>query len=330
MGYQEFYYEFRKGVLAHEEWKVEEESFRFYPDGYMACDAEELTFIRMTNEKYYGIKSDVLQGDFVTFRIDKGSEEVMQGRYALQDLFELYERDGWVGVWQLLEDHMKVIRPFQNQNINSLFESYENIKERLMIRAINFTDNEAQLQNHVYRVFEDIALTVYVIIYEDRNGLGSTKLPLSCLEQWGKDENEVFETAFKNTMNLLPPRLFVNLGELIENNPDKGKFMEGEAPLRKLTNMDVPLVKTTKNINGAVAMFYPGVKERIAEMFDGSFYVAFTSIHEARVHRVGGWSPNRIKCSLDGVNRDFDREELLSRNVYLYNAKEKTFKALEI
>ena len=73
-----------------------------------------------------------------------------------------------------------------------------------------------------------------------------------------------------------------------------------------------------------------GVKERIAEMFDGSFYVAFTSIHEARVHRVGGWSPNRIKCSLDGVNRDFDREELLSRNVYLYNAKEKTFKALEI
>ena len=158
MGYQEFYYEFRKGVLEHKEWKIQEDSFRFYPEGYMACDEEELVFIRMTNEKYYGVKDDVLQGDFVTFRVDKGNSELMQSRYSLEDLYDLYQRDGWIGVWQLLEDHMKIIRPFKNHSISSIFDSYENAKEHLMLRLINFTDNEEQLQNHVYRVFEDIAL----------------------------------------------------------------------------------------------------------------------------------------------------------------------------
>ena len=126
MGYQEFYYEFRKGVLEHKEWKIQEDSFKFYPDGYMACDEEELTFIRMTNEKYYGVKADVLQGDFVTFRVEKGSDELLQSRYALQDLYDLYQRDGWIGVWQLLEDHMRIIRPFHNHSISSILDTYEN------------------------------------------------------------------------------------------------------------------------------------------------------------------------------------------------------------
>ena len=328
MGYQEFFYEFRKGVLEHKEWMVQEDSFRYYPDGYMARDKEELAFIRMTNEKYYGIKDDVLQGDFATFQVEKDGEEILQSRYALQDLYNLYQQDGWGGVWETLEGHMKFIKPFQKQDVSTLFESFETVKNHLMIRAINYSDNEEQLQNHVYRRFEDIALTVYVIIHEDNSGLGGAKLPKSYLEMWKIEEKRVFEEAFTNTMKILPPRLFVSLGELLENNSNKGKFMEGEAPLRMLSSMDIPLVKTEKNMNGAIAMFYPGVKERIAEMFGGSFYVAFTSIHEARVHRVDGWSPNRIKCSLDGMNRVCDKSEVLSRNVYLYNAKEKTFVAL--
>ena len=90
------------------------------------------------------------------------------------------------------------------------------------------------------------------------------------------------------------------------------------------------MVTTTRQLNGAIAMFYPGVKERLAELFDGSFYIAFTSLHEARVHRVGSISPRRIHRALNDINERFPKNEVLSRMVYLYDAQEKSMEMMEI
>ena len=329
MKYQEFCSEFKKGVLANKEWKIKEENYKFYPDGYIAANKEELDFIRITNEKHHGIKADILKGDFAVLRIEKGNDELVDSRYSLRDLYDVYKQDDWVGVWQVIDDHMKILKPFKNQNLTFVFDSYENAKDHLLIRAINFTDNEAQLEQHVYRRFADIALVVYVVLYDNVFGFGSAKLPKSTMETWEKDSDEIFEEAFENTMKMMPPRLYENPWEAMENDPEIGRFMDDE-PVLRMARKAIPLVKTTKNLNGAIAMFYPGVKERIAEMFDGSYYVAFTSIHEARVHRVGSMPPYRIKNSLDDVNETFPKEELLSREVFLYNAKERTFDVLEM
>ena len=59
-----------------------------------------------------------------------------------------------------------------------------------------------------------------------------------------------------------------------------------------------PTVTTTKQVNGAIAMFYPGVMERIAEMAGGSYYVVFTSIHEAKIHCAGSVDPGMILNTL--------------------------------
>jgi len=329
MKYQEFCSEFKKGVLANKEWNIKEENYKFYPDGYIAANKQELDFIRITNEKHHGIKADVLKGDFAVLRIEKGNGELVNSRYLLRDLYDVYKQDDWVGVWQVIDDHMKLLKPFKNQNLTAVFDSYENARDHLMIRAINFTDNEAQLEQHVYRRFADIALVVYVILYDNVFGVGSAKLPKSTMENWGKKSSEIFEEAFENTMKVMPPRLYENLWEAMENNPETGRFMDDE-PVLRMARKSIPLVKTTKNLNGAIAMFYPGVKERIAEMFDGSYYVTFTSIHEARAHRVGSIPPYRIKESLDDVNETFPREEVLSREIFLYNVKERTFDVLEM
>lgn len=44
------------------------------------------------------------------------------------------------------------------------------------------------------------------------------------------------------------------------------------------------LVTTTGRVNGAVAFFYPGVKDILAEKMGGDYYVAFPSVHEAIIH----------------------------------------------
>ena len=85
----------------------------------------------------------------------------------------------------------------------------------------------------------------------------------------------------------------------------------------------------TLEINGAIAVFYPGVAEKIAQDLGGDFYIAFTSIHEAQIHGVGMVSPEIVEYSLQETNRECTRpEEVLSNHVYRYNQEKKTFSML--
>ena len=206
--------------------------------------------------------------------------------------------------------------------------SYESIKERLIIRPINYTDHQHELKDIVCKVCGDIALVLYAILYDDAIGLGTTKVNKECLEIWKKGIEEVFEDAMNNTYLKALPRLYLN--PLDANNPTykKGAFMSANSKITKIGEMQAPMVTTTRQINGAIVMFYPEVKERLAELFDGSFYIAFTSIHEARIHRVGSVTPRMILRTLNEVNSIFPGNEVLSRKVYLYDAESKRMEPL--
>ena len=108
----------------------------------------------------------------------------------------------------------------------------------------------------------------------------------------------------------------------------KGAFMAAESTVGPLERWEIPTVTTTKQVNGAVAMFYPGVKERIAELYGDSYYVVFTSIHEARTHCRGAFSPRLILRSLKETNQAFPAEEMLSEKVFYYDREKKSFAAL--
>ncbi len=79
-------------------------------------------------------------------------------------------------------------------------------------------------------------------------------------------------------------------------------------------------------INGAVAMFCPGVAEKVVEVLEGDFYFACTSIHEAQVHALGTVSPDVIEKALRDTNRFCNQtSEVLSDRVYYYSSGNRTF-----
>ena len=99
----------------------------------------------------------------------------------------------------------------------------------------------------------------------------------------------------------------------------------------KMNSLYVPTVTTTKQQNGAIAMFYPGVQEKIAHVCGGSYYVVFTSIHDARIHVKGAMSARQILQSLKDVNKKFNKpEEILSRKVFYYDSEKKELEMLEL
>lgn len=75
---------------------------------------------------------------------------------------------------------------------------------------------------------------------------------------------------------------------------------------------------TTRTMNGAVALFYPGVQERLAQLMGGDYHVGFTSIHEAILHPVNRQSPENMRDSIHDINEVFPRDEMLSNEVFRY------------
>lgn len=106
--------------------------------------------------------------------------------------------------------------------------------------------------------------------------------------------------------------------------------MAFNSDIQSLSAMVVPAVTTTTQMNGAIAMFYPGVKERIAELFGGDYYVAFTSIQESRLHKKGTVPPRQILEQIKSANKTFDPTEILTRKVYLYERASKELRQLEL
>ena len=60
-------------------------------------------------------------------------------------------------------------------------------------------------------------------------------------------------------------------------------------------------LSTTIRTNGAVAIFLPGVAERIGQLMGGGFYMVFTSIHEVMIHNEKSADPEELKKVMEQV-----------------------------
>lgn len=277
--------------------------------------------IRDSNRNYFQSDEDVLQGDFLLPYREGG----LVCRFYIVNLYQCYEEGGWDEVTRQINGNILTAASL-GPNFTLDFADYEAVKNSLIIRPLNYSDNRYKLKD---RVFGDMALALYVSQGWTANGLSTSKVPCSILEGWGKDEDEVFGLTLSNTMADAPARIYKKAEETIHPPFELGAFMEAGTDM-SLGKLDAPIVSTSRLVNGAISMFYPGVKEKIAEMFGDSFYAAFTSISEARVHAVSVASPRAIKQQLATVNVTFSPEEVLSRKVYCYHKDSGEFKMMEL
>lgn len=333
MDYETFLEELIRAIPERESLGVEKEYVKFYPDGYSAKDLEELQFIRDTNLKYHKKEFDVLIGDFVLLYLDE--KRTGQCRFECKCMYDIYKEKGWKEIWKIFQDNVDTCNRVRNTGVVELLENrdYEALRDKLIIRPINYQKNKYDLKECIYRQVGDIALVLYVLLDDRRIGgrhdVTSAKMKKSVTDTWGLTEDEIFDRALGNTYVMAPPRMYFNPMDMKNPPYEKGAFMALNSPIREILPSQSPAVTTTNQMNGAIALFYPGVKERIAQMIGGDFYVAFTSMHEAKLHKAGTIAPIEIVRRLKGVNRSF-AEDALTAKVYLYKQESGWFGVKEI
>ncbi|WP_300846296.1 DUF5688 family protein [uncultured Acetatifactor sp.] len=334
MEYKEFISRLQK-ELGEKKQELGYDKMDFLEDGFTSSDEKELSIIRETNIKYYKTESDVLIGDYVILYQYKGKREQMC-RFDCGQLYREHEKGGWEAVWEQIFSSIESSRKFMELEIMDLIEKneYGLLKDKLFIRPLNFKDHRYELKDHIYRRIGDMVLVLYILASDENDGkrhdVMSIKVPKISMQEWGMEEEEVWENAMSNTYIMAPPRMYLKPMDSFNPPYHRGAFMALNSDITSLPPLAVPTVTTTAQINGAIAMFYPGVMKRIAELFGDDYYIAFTGTSEARLHKKGTIQPRNILMRIKRMNKTFDPSETLSNKVYLYETANQELRQLEL
>lgn len=207
---------------------------------------------------------------------------------------------------------------------------YDTAKSRLFVRLINYDRNADILRDVVHKTLGDIVFTVYAIVDENEFGIVSTKVLKSMVKKWDKNEDDIFNEAIKNTYYLTPPRIYKWEGVLCDESYAGDSFMNDEDIFDLDKSFSGNILSTTRKTNGAIAVFLPGVAEKISEMLNSDFYMVFTSIHEVMIHSTGsGVDPKDLKLVLQDTLREVTpSSDYLTEKIYKYNRRTHKFECV--
>lgn len=205
----------------------------------------------------------------------------------------------------------------------SMSFNYEDIRDKLTVQLVDEDKNRQRLKKLMYKSLGNgYAMIPYIELQECDLGIPRVAVTKEIAERKNYDENIIFQEAIDNMMKKYEPCMFT-LKDVIEGceddtcNPFSEGFVIDESEyLYALTNR--------KKNEGAAALFYPGIMERLSEIFDGDYFALPSSIHEFLI------LPESKKVDIqfmkdmvrDANEKVVEEDEILSEKVLKYDSSE--------
>ncbi len=261
-----------------------------------------------------------------TLHVSRKSSDYALSFY-LEELYRSYCKG--ISTEALSENIAEIVReedrtPVQIQE----FLSRSWVEENLFLRLVNFEKNLEQLKDAVYVRRLDLAAVFYVLTEQGEGGIKSFRLPRELWERMELgDAEEYFEYILENTERLFPAelkRIEDSLAECIrKEGGTEPEWLKKELQEESRENgRSLFYVLTNRQkLNGAIALFYPGLLSRLEEKFHGGFYLIPSSIHEILLLAE---SEEAEAGELNQMVREVNEshvipEEILSDHVYYYH-----------
>lgn len=192
-------------------------------------------------------------------------------------------------------------------SVLEMMENKESITDKIFYRIIN-RDNKELLMSapHTALVEGSDLVMIYEILV---SGSITSTITYSLMERLSLSEEEVITLARENTPRLFPA-IFQNMTEILS------AFLPPEE--RKEDLMWV--LSNELNLNGASALLYEGVLDRIGERFSGSFYILPSSLHEVIVVKESDCDCDSLREIVQTVNQTvLETKDFLSNTVLYYD-----------
>lgn len=209
----------------------------------------------------------------------------------------------------------------------SFLSDFEQMKDQIVCRLINYEKNRSLLKSVPHRCFLDLAIVYYFQTENPPFGKSSLLVQTSHIERWGISADLLHTTAIRNTRRLCPFQI-TTLARLLENTLEdalKGTpedtlaiplfwFGHGHTPMYILTNKDM--------CYGAINMIFDDILYTAADQLESDFYILPSSIHECLLLPVTAWEDSessKLQEIVSEINRDYvDSTEVLGDHIYRY------------
>lgn len=231
-------------------------------------------------------------------------------------------------------------------NMNS-FSDFEQVKDAICFRLINYEKNEELLKQIPHIPYLDLAIVFFCIVNNECIGNGSILIKNEHLKKWQVDLKCVQSYAFCNTKKIFKGRI-KPMEDVICEMMKKKMIMEIERSIEeqmdsrvKITEeMVEPIIQEmmckvyseakgpkmyvasneSKNF-GAAAILYDSFLADFANKTQSDYYILPSSIHEVILVPVGNEEDEvlQLKRMVCEVNHtELDMEEILSDSIYLF------------
>uniref|UniRef100_UPI0040574271 DUF5688 family protein n=1 Tax=Acetatifactor sp. TaxID=1872090 RepID=UPI0040574271 len=257
---------------------------------------EDVTMmIRLINLANYGKEDSILREDTICVVWKKRGLQGMLHWYV-RPIYERFKREGWQGV---LPEIVCKIQQSGHQGHRLTVGSYASENDRLIIKPLNYSYYREELEDCICWRNGDIALPLHLLLYEMGEEMFSVKLDRDSIEKWDVSDEVLLTNALLNTCEKMPPRLYYDVRT-------RGYC-----------------VTTGRRSGGAVAFFYPGVKEQLSELLEGDYYVGFAGADEVLAYPVHHKVLSKMKTAIQRVNILCEQRDVLTDRVYRYNSNRK-------
>ena len=203
------------------------------------------------------------------------------------------------------------------------FGNYETVKEYLSVTLVNRKDNRQMLSQMPQRQIEDLSL-ILEMKFPMQVGMGSVKVSHALAEHWGVDPDTLFSQAEKNAMKKEPPclqRLEETLLAIGSGSGTPANLLVQELSVPEKSPSQIYVLSNTSKEKGAAVVAYPGVLEKVDQLFPDGFYILPSSVHELLiVPKSPEMDPKELGNMVRAINQsEVAKEDQLSDRIYTYD-----------
>lgn len=202
------------------------------------------------------------------------------------------------------------------------FDDYDFVRKHLYFKVVNYDMNKKMLKDVPHFKTLDLGITFACLLESDNKNTASIPIKNEHLKLWGIDKNQLYEDAFKNATEMLPPKIY----SLFKTVYGK-KYNNSELDLNniQLDDMDLLVLTNETKVNGAGTILYPNLLETIANQLDSDLIIIPSSTHEVLILRkTGDIKLENLDSLVNMVNHEeLATTEVLSTHVYVYLKDEK-------
>lgn len=266
---------------------------------------------------------------FVALAIRKKGEYIAPNIYIGYHLHKIDR--GEMTVDEAVEDIIKSYHE-ASENIGAdldFLTDWECAKELLFVTLISKKRNRNRLKDIPYREYAgDIVIAYRLLVSIGGKGMGTIQVNNELMQQWGVEENEIFEAAKVSSPKLLNPKVCSILQLLFEiheeSECESDELKEFRRSIYDMLDDDmhpILVITNTARLWGAGVVVYTDALKDIAKKYECDLYVLPSSVHELIVVPVASddISLDSLRLMVPEVNEEqVPNEDILSDSVFKY------------